>query len=354
MTTIAIFSVVYIFLGIMIFAGKGAVSFPDFTWHKTRKKKPAYGQKKDTWTFSRIIQFPALLFCVSACCFIDGSQKTPEGYVRHCVRLLDKQALYADKPEWQEAKAAILAEAKHLTTMDQAHETVSRAAKAAGGKHSALVPPVTDTTSSPEVAPELKLLDQDIPHIVLPTHTGIKVPDSLYVHSVLDFLHRHQDAKGVVLDLRGNRGGNMGPMISAVSPLLPDGIILRFKGRTRTMPVSLGNILKGAGIPEGSIRKLPPSTPVAILTDDMTGSSGEATLLCFRGMDNVRTFGTPTAGYASANIVKTLADGYRLLITTSCDMARTGEVFCENPIEPDIITETPLEAAVSWIEAICQ
>ena len=71
-------------------------------------------------------------------------------------------------------------------------------------------------------------------------------------------------------------------------------------------------------------------------------------------MDNVRTFGTPTAGYASANIVKALADGYTLLITTSCDMARTGEIFCDDPIEPDVLTQTPLEDAVAWIATISQ
>ena len=68
----------------------------------------------------------------------------------------------------------------------------------------------------------------------------------------------------------------------------------------------------------------------------------------------VRTFGTPTAGYASANIVKALADGYTLLITTSCDMARTGEIFCDAPIEPDVLTQTPLKDAVAWIATTSQ
>ena len=103
-----------------------------------------------------------------------------------------------------------------------------------------------------------------------------------------------------------------------------------------------------------SIEKLPSSTPVAILTDDHTGSSGEATLLCFRGLDNARTFGMPTAGYASANITKFLLDGYMLVITTASDMARTGEIFCDDPIEPDVRTETPLEDAAAWIGSLSQ
>ena len=298
-----------------------------------------------------IITLSLLLFAVSACSFFGGNPSTPDGYVRHCIKLLDREALYADRPEWQEARSSILAEAKTFTTMDHAREAVSKAAQIAGGKHSALIPPVTDTTSYPEVEPEVRVLDGNILYLVLPAHTGVKVSDSLYIHKVLDFLHGHPDANGVILDLRGNTGGNMGPMIAAVSPLLPDGILLRFKGRTRTIPVYLEGILMGTNLSTEHIEKFPTSTPIAILTDERTGSSGEATLLCFRGLDNVRTFGAPTAGYASCNVTKFLADGYLLVITNAADQARTGELFCEDSVEPDVSTDTPLEKASAWIKA---
>jgi C-terminal processing protease CtpA/Prc len=177
------------------------------------------------------------------------------------------------------------------------------------------------------------------------------VSDSLYAYSVLHFLQEHSSAAGVVIDLRDNTGGNMYPMISAVSPLLPDGIILEFKGKKRTSPISLDFVLRVVGINAPEIRKFPEGTPVAILTNDMTASSGEATLLCFRGLDNTRTFGRPTAGFASANQPFPLKNGYSLVLTTGCDVARTGEVFCDDPIAPDVETETPLEDAVSWIQS---
>lgn len=107
--------------------------------------------------------------------------------------------------------------------------------------------------------------------------------------------------------------------------------------------------MRDARLNPAGIKKYPSSTPIAILTNDWTASSGEATLLCFRGLETVKTFGTPTAGYASANVVQELADGYQLLITTSCDVARTGECFCDDPIEPDVPTDTPLEVALDWI-----
>ena len=34
----------------------------------------------------------------------------------------------------------------------------------------------------------------------------------------------------------------------------------------------------------------------------------------------------------------------------SCDVARTGEVFCDDSIDPDVPTETPLEDAIHWIQ----
>ena len=199
----------------------------------------------------------------------------------------------------------------------------------------------------PEVAPEVSMIEDGILYVVLPAHTGVKVSDSLYVHTVFDFLQEHLDAKGVIVDLRENTGGNMYPMITAVSPLLPNGVIFKFKSRKKLTPITLEYVVKSYQIAPDSIGKIPSSTPVAILTSPHTGSSGEATLLCFRGLDNVRTFGGPSAGYASGNVTHILADGYMLAITRSCDVARTGEVFCNDPIDPDVETETPVEEATS-------
>ena len=285
---------------------------------------------------------------LASCTFLDN-QRTPAGYVRHCVRLLDRDALYADSPEWALKKKEVLASAKNITTMEEAHSCVEEAGHVAGGKHTFLFAPVKDTASYPEQAPKVAMLEDGILHIVLPAHSGVKVSDSLYIHTVFDFLQEHLDAKGVIVDLRDNTGGNMYPMITAVSPLLPDGDILKFKSRKRTTPIPLDYVTQSCGLTEGSIGKLPTSTPIALLTNSMTGSSGEATLLCFRGLDNVKTFGGPSAGYASSNMTHRLADGYQFAITTSCDVARTGEVFCDDPIDPDVPTETPLEDAIRWI-----
>lgn len=294
--------------------------------------------------------FIILLFSVTSCGLFDN-QDTYPGYVRHCIRIMDRHGLYSDTPEWQARKKEFLAAADTVSDLGWANYLIYQAAQVAGGKHSGLGAPERDTVNYPEFAPEARMLEGGIAYVKLPAHSGAQVSDSLYAYSVLHFLQENSSAAGVVIDLRENYGGTMYPMISAVSPLLPDGEILQFKGKKRTTPVMLDFVLQVVGIEAPEIRKFPEGTPVAILTDDATASSGEATLLCFRGLDNTRSFGSPTAGYASANRPFPLKNGYSLILTTGRDVARTGEVFCDDPIAPDVETETPLEDAISWIQA---
>ena len=281
-------------------------------------------------------------------CGLFDDQSTPYGYVRSSIRKIDRYALYADG-DWSVERKNYLSEAKSIDSFDDAHELLKSALAVAGGKHSTLQAPVTDTTAYEEFAPEACMLEDGIVYVKLPAHRGVKVSDAVYTHTVLDFLQGHSDASGVVIDLRDNSGGNMYPMISAVAPLLPAGTLLSFKTRKRTAPIPWDYVVRSAGLDPSEISRFPESTPVALLINDWTGSSGEATLLCFRGLENTRTFGIPTAGYASANMTFPMADGYTLLITSGSDVARTGEVFCDDPISPDVETGTPLEDAVAWI-----
>ena len=294
------------------------------------------------------ILFLSIPLSFTACGLFDD-QSTPYGYVKSSIRKINKYALYADG-DWTTERKSYLSEAKSIDNLDDAHRIVKSALALAGGKHSTLLAPVTDTTTYEELVPEVYMLDDGIAYVKLPAHSGVIVSDAVYTHTVLDFLQSHTDAAGVVIDLRDNHGGNMYPMISAIAPLLPDGILLSFKTRKRSSPISLDFVVRSSGLNPEEISKFPDNTPVAILINDWTGSSGEATLLCFRGLDNTRTFGIPTAGYASANQSFPMADGYTLLITIGCDVARTGEVFCDDPIAPDVETQTPLEDALVWIQ----
>ena len=280
---------------------------------------------------------------------IIGCSSPNQTYVRDAIQQMDRKGLYAEGEEWEAAKKEALSQEPE--TLEEAQEIINKAAKVAGGKHSYLMPAnkaqAREKRSNEEVSPNVTMREDVICMIQLPAFAGDDENCLRYAKTVLDSIP--DTVKGLCIDLRGNHGGNMYPMIAAIHRFLPDDVFLKFKMRRRfqsVMPINKEFVAKVVGIDiEPRI-----NCPVAILTDKATASSGEAVLLCFRGLDNVRVFGSPTAGYASANESIIFYNGSILALTVSCDIARTGEVFCEDPITPDVETESPEEDALSWLK----
>lgn len=280
---------------------------------------------------------------------IIGCSSPNEIYVRDAIQQMDRKGLYAKGEEWEAMKKEALSQ--ETETLEEAQEIINKAAKVAGGKHSYLMPAnkaqAREKRSNEEVSPSVTMIEDSICMIHLPAFAGDDENCLRYARTVLDSIP--DTVKGVCIDLRGNHGGNMYPMIAAVHRFLPDDIFLKFKMRRRfqsVMPIDKEFVAKIVGIDiEPRI-----NCPVAILTDEATASSGEAVLLSFRGLDNARVFGSPTAGYASANESIIFYNGSILALTVSCDIARTDEVFCEDPIVPDVETDSPEEDAMSWLK----
>ena len=265
-------------------------------------------------------------------------------YVKKAVRIMDQHGIYAQGPEWEKAKQEALS--AKPSSLEEAQEIVVQAGKVAGGKHTYLmtIDEVTKNDTSSWEMPTVELLDSGIAYIKLPAFSGNTDEGLKYANTVLNNLPN--TLQGAIIDLRGNRGGNMYPMIAAVHRFLPDDVILKFSSRTRPVSINTSFVMQTVGLEkQASI-----NCPVALLTDEWTGSSGEAVLICFRGLPNTRTFGLPTAGYCSCNQPFALSGGSQLVLTIGEDIARTGETFCDDPIAPDVLTETPFEDALEWLK----
>lgn len=279
-----------------------------------------------------------------------------ETYGKNALSTIDKNGIFAGNDEWKSTYNECLKMIENAKSYDDTYDAIKKALSVGGGKHSMLMTKSEsqDTTESyDEVLPTVSL-DGDIAIIKLPDFLGTAEAGQKYAKVAEDFIHENRDKiKGVVLDLRGNTGGDMGPMATAVSSLLPDGELVYYHYRSYDIPVTLKNgVVSNAGTGGKSLypdEKL--NVPVAILTDDMTASSGEALTLCFRGLENTRTFGAPTAGYTSVNMLYNMYDGAQMYLTVAFDKARTGEIFKETPIEPDVATDSPLEAALEWLRS---
>lgn len=300
-------------------------------------------EKKPNTLIMRKTNIILFLFiaCIAASCGDSNTQ-----YVKKAVRIMDKNGIYAQGPQWERANSEAME--AHPSTLEEAQETVIKAGKVAGGKHTFLMTSneIKENNASPWEMPTVELLEKSIAVIKLPPFSGNDEEGIKYANTVLSAIPDALD--GAIIDLRGNRGGNMYPMISAVHRFLPNDIILRLQTRKYNMEINVDYVTRVAKVERLSAI----DCPVAILTDEWTGSSGEAVLLCFRGLGNTRTFGSPTAGYASCNQPFTLPDGSQLVLTTGTDVARTGELFCDDPIQPDVLTKTPLDDAMEWLISI--
>jgi len=167
-------------------------------------------------------------------------------------------------------------------------------------------------------------------------------------------------ACGWVVDLRRNTGGTEPPMLLGVGPILGEGVF------ARQGPVTL-SYRHGALLQNGQvIAQLPgayhlqePAPPVAVLTSELTASSGEAIVVAFRGRPRTRSFGEPTAGVPTINTAHALSDGAVLLLTTADDVDRAGRSYDaaiapDQPVAPDwtllgAARDPVLQAALTWL-----
>lgn len=275
---------------------------------------------------------------------------SPQSYGMRVLDLMDS-GIHATGQEWARARADAAERIKGAATHDEVDAILTDALAVAGGKHSFILgaDEARDLVDS-YIAPTSSL-DGCVLTVTVPEFAGTAEQGREYATALADALGT-EGVCGVVVDLRDNGGGDMGPMLAGLSPLLPDGTVTSFVIQGSTSDVTLKDgAISGGGTPTsvGARGKL--DVPVAVLTSATTASSGEQTLLAFRGLGNARVFGAPTRGYASVNQEFPLYTGRTMVLTTGTSQARTGERFGEEPIAPDVETspEEAPAAAAEWI-----
>jgi carboxyl-terminal processing protease len=180
-----------------------------------------------------------------------------------------------------------------------------------------------------------------------------------------------QNPKGWIVDLRGNTGGNMWPMLTGIGPILGDGVVGSFVAADGNIPWFYQDGKTGtrttAGLETVSLTLddapvlMTPSAPVAVLVDSSTASSAEAITIAFHGRPDTRFFGTRTAGKSTAVQPFKLDDGAELYLTTAIDADRTGkqfpdgftpdQVFPSTTVMPPEGSDPVVQAAQTWLVA---
>ncbi len=201
-------------------------------------------------------------------------------------------------------------------------------------------------TSPTPVPPEIKLVEGKFGYVLVPGYAGLN-PDQMNQYAtdmqkqiqVIDSQH----PCGWIVDLRGNTGGNMWPMLAGVGPILGEGkagMWVDSDGNLTEWSYKDGKGLIG-DIVVSEVLGQPymlsqADQPVAVLFGRETMSSGEIIAISFIGRPNARSFGSESAGLSTSNQGYPLSDGAMIFLTNAVDIDRNGKTY-GGPIIPDVL-----------------
>ncbi len=283
---------------------------------------------------------------------------SPQRYADVALDLME-QGYHADGTEWRDARERVLEAADGAEGYADLHGVLAEAADVAGGNHSFFLTPDEAVDSADSAATGFRApavtVDGSVATVVVPEIGSVseELQQRYADVAAADVAAAAPDVCGWVIDLRDNTGGNMYPMLSGLSPLLPNGTAMHFRTAFGAeMDVTVQD--DGVGMNGNSIisvEEAPKVTdqPIALLQSERTASSGEAVLTAFRGLDPVESFGSDSAGYTSGNTVHTLYDGAELVLTNSVYVDRDGVNLDEKPIRPDHPTDAAEDDARQWL-----
>jgi C-terminal processing protease CtpA/Prc len=252
---------------------------------------------------------------------------------------IQRVALRSDTLSWAQIRDSAFAIAASAERPIDTYPAISWALRRSN-KHSFLQVSAPGAVST--------ILDGRIGYIHVPQRggAGIALADSLHLAVRTLF---EAGVCGWIVDVRANGGGNMWPMLAGIGPLLGDSLVGSFTGPDEQRwfyARGMSAIIHGSGqvdtvtrVTIPAVEPVPPA-PMAVLFDAGTGSSGEAVVVAFLGRPMTRTFGSPSAGFATVNRGLRLPDSANMVITIGYNRDRTGRVQVDQ-LTPDVLVPLP-------------
>jgi hypothetical protein len=310
----------------------------------------------------------------------------PRVYLDSAINIMQNGAFYRRRVDWPTVRATAQTMAAGATTPAGTYPAIRYALSALGDRHSFLQPPSTGTSASPARTPlgmagslavmspadsiDAEIVGGRYGYLHVPAFGGTQ-DQAVILADSLQFLVGLLDTRtpcGWVIDLRHNIGGSMWPMLLGVGPLLgavsvgsfvdADGGVLGWwyeNGLAGASPAGYRSTYIGLTRAPYTLRV--PNPAIAVLTDSLTASSGEAIVVAFRGRPQTRSFGGATYGVPTGNLAFRLSDNAVLVLTVVVDADRTGKQY-ESAIAPDVVIpqtgapaadDATVLAATSWL-----
>jgi hypothetical protein len=343
------------------------------------------------------VSFPAV--CLSQSQTTDTTKTDPIAYLNRALDEMQAHALRRGTVDWPRLRAEALARAAHAESTVDTYDAIRVALASLKDHHSSLhlttaledlelqrraqrpsvrEPEPPRTPHSPFVGryePEGRIETLNGKTFALVVVTKC-FPENDYqfvayeskLQKIVADLDKTHPA-GWIVDLRGNVGGNMWPMLAGIGPVLGEGDDLGEFFTTEGHAVwryrdgVASEVENGKENPyprvEGVPYKLATARDVAVLIDGGTGSSGEAIAIAFRGRVRTRFFGEHTAGVSTVNETFALSDGTSMWLTIGVQADRSGKQYLEGLAPDEVIPlgdkivpdpqDPVLQEALKWL-----
>jgi len=261
-------------------------------------------------------------------------------YLEQALDILEANSLHKYEVDWGQLRSTVWQEAGQLQAPSDAYPSIRRALSLIGEKHSFLLTPdevrnrENCVNRDPLVRVAANLSDKATPVGYVRVESAV-CQGSSELATVYQRRIERVDTVGVcgwIVDLRGNGGGNIAPMIGGVGPIVGEGVLGYFVGPDSTKPWAYenGSVLVGEDVVASVVAPYAlreSSPPVVVLVNSVTASAAEATFLSFVGRPNTYSIGASTAGYSTANKGFLLSDSAVLAVTTAVMADRTGRTY---------------------------
>jgi len=287
-------------------------------------------------------------------------------YLDELIGLIQANSMNRLTIDWNTFRTTVFGQAAGAKTVADTYPAIRSAIGLLGDGHSSFRSPTGLVISAPNrscAAPTAgpPTFPPTIGYVKVAGFSGIGAEAAAFANAIQQTIKSadRTDLIGWIVDVRGNLGGNMWPMVAGVGPVLGEGVAGYFIDPTGAE--SMWEYRDGASWDDGVVqqrveapyRLLRDRPRVAVLTDAAIASSGEATVIAFRGRPDARSFGTPTCGLSTAIENYAMSDGasLNLAISVMADRARTryGYSVVADEFVPD--PAQVVERAVSWLQA---
>ncbi len=290
--------------------------------------------------------------------------KEAYSYLEEALSYMEEGSVNTSILDWDTVKMEVYRKATNAMTAKDTYEAIDLALSLLKDNHSFFLRPTqvkylenrNNDQSVSVIQSNSKIIDNEIAYLLIPSCHSLSENQlrqyGLSIRQEIQTLDKEKLGKWII-DLRGNSGGNMWPMVLGLRPLIIGNIFGFFSnGLGESYAWNLEDLPEIYSLNTPSYCLSQPDPRIAVLVDKETGSSGEAVAVAFLGQDQTKLFGQKTGGYTSANEAISLSDGAIILLATTYLADRLGRIY-KDGITPDQITEagdSTLYEAIQWLK----